>query len=455
MTMMNQWHTCKQEACDAVVLFRLGDFYEAFHEDALLVSKETGVTLTKRQEVPMSGVPAHTSDIYIEKLIKRGYKVAIVEQVEDAKQAKGLVKREIVRIVTPGTVMHGSLLSSKEPAFIACLIAHASCYALAFLDVTTGELITTECTSSDDVTATLSKFAPKELLISSELSCDRAWIEHLCISTKEASFFDKKQAIDFVNRHFSQQNICDHTEGVLIATGSLLRYINLYLKLSIEHITSLHRHNLPGFMMLGKTTQKHLELVEPMHEKSHTLLHVLDKTKTPMGGRRLRHFILHPLLCTKMISERQEVIAAFLQEEHTMRECAELLTPICDIERLIVRAESGSISPRDLAALANSLKPVSLIKKHIQHFPADFILLSLVDVKEVVEQICTALVDSPPAKLHEAPVFRKGYNQTLDDLYNTLHDNQGWLAAYQERLRVELDIKTLKVSYTHAIGHYI
>lgn len=445
MTMMNQWHTCKQEAGDAIVLFRLGDFYEAFHEDALIVSKEAGVTLTKRQDVPMSGVPAHTSDIYVDKLVKRGYKVAIVEQVEEAKNTKGLVKREIVRIVTPGTVMQGSLLSSKEPSFIACVL-QLDTYQLAFLDLTTGDFILLECTHPEEVTSTLSKFSPKELLIPSDLICQKPWMENLVLTKKDADFFEHDKMVHAMQQQFPLTESLPH--GLMLVGGALLHYVHNSLKLPISHITSFQRHHLPAFMTLGRTTQKHLELIEPMHEGSRTLLDVLDRTKTPMGGRRLRHLILHPLLCQEEIKKRQRIISSFVQDEETMLRCAQLLEPICDIERLVVRAEAGSISPRELVSLATSLAPIPLIKKLVPHLQEE-------DVSDIVHVLQTALVDTPPLKLHEGPVFRTGYNQHLDTLYSTLQDSHSWLAAYQEQLRSELDIKTLKVSFTHAFGHYI
>ncbi len=460
-TMMDQWHACKEQAGEAVVLFRLGDFYEAFHDDATLVSKEAGVTLTHRQGIPMSGVPAHASDLYIDKLLSRGHKVAVVEQIEEAKSTKGLVKREIVRIITPGTVTGGSLLVSKASSFIACLVRARSHYGLALLEITTGEFILIECADFGEALNTLSRFEPKEILIAKgepEISKLQQQLS-FTLTTKDNWYFEQEKTKNHLLKHFDVMHLdglgLKDAEHIARAAGALLSYVGIDLRVPVHHIKKIKKQSLSGYMALDKTSQKHLELVSPLHEGSPTLLSTLDKTQTPMGTRLLKHWILHPLICSKTIHSRQKAISFFLNHTSLLSTCIEHIHPIGDIERLIMRVETGIASPRDLMALGLSLEPIPLIKQTLGSPPELAILDNLIDTSALTSHLRSALVETPPMRLHESRTFKPGYHEALDHLYSSIDNSELWLIEYQQKLRSELDIKTLKVGFTRAFGHYI
>jgi DNA mismatch repair protein MutS len=455
--MMAQWHACKEAAPETILLFRLGDFYEAFYEDAEVLAKELDLTLTKRQEIPMAGVPHHMGDTYIDRLVAKGYRVSIAEQMENPKEVKGIVKRGIARIVTPGTVINSSLISDKEQNFLACVFPLNQTFGLSFLDITTASFFTFELSSEKDLFDELCRVQPKELLLG------KRWGKALAEQVKsafrptvhmlESWHFDHQSALDVLLRHFQVQSLDGFgLKGMVAginAAGALLSYVQDDLNLPVDHIRQLRTHKGDGFMQIDQSTQRNLELIRPLHEgqKESTLLHLIDGTKTPMGGRRLRSWLLHPLLDVAKIKERQDKIEALTKDLSGVLGLRRHLGEVRDLERLMMRIETGFASPRDLAALRSSLEQIPAIAPHVTE--------TLPDVSMVVEKLQGALVDAPPMRLSDGGIFRQGYDAELDQLLAIKHDSKSWVANYQVHLRESLGIKTLKVGYTKAFGYYI
>lgn len=454
--MMSQWTECKKQASGAVLLFRLGDFYEAFEDDAVLLAKELELVLTKRQDTPMAGIPAHTCETYIDRLVSKGYRVAIAEQMEDPKAVKGIVKREIVRIVTPGSVINSSLLSDKSHNFIACLSQINSTYGLAILDLTTADFRVMEFQDTPPLLDELGRFSPKELIVS-----EKCWkhlsnhLEELGISStlvREEYHFDHQFACESLSKHFQVHTLdgfgLKGMVAAINAAGALMTYVKDDLNLNFSHIKSIHPHHLSKYMTLDRITQRHLELVEPLHEKGETLLSILDETATPMGGRLLREWLLHPLLSVEEIQLRQDLIEKFFNSQTNLKA---LLKEVRDLQRLIMRIETGYANPRDVAGLRFSLEPLPEISQVLQKLGME----ALPDLSELTKKIAGAIVDAPPLRLSDGGIFKPGCHFELDELKTLKSESQAWLAAYQTKLREEVHIKTLKVSYTQAFGYYI
>ncbi len=468
--MMLQWHACKTKADGALLLFRLGDFYEAFYADASTLAKELDITLTKRQDIPMAGLPYHTSEQYIDKLVSRGYRVAIAEQIEDPKETKGLVKREIVRIVTPGTLIHSSLLIENTNNFIGCLSLINQLFGLSILDLTTGECKVLEFPDFSSFRDECIRLKPKELLLSKKcFSSHEAAIQELkeelgfSLFIKEDSHFQFQYTYDFLTRHFSMQSLdgfgLKGMVSALSSAGALLCYVKDDLNLSIKHIQSIKRQELGQYMALDSTTLKHLEILENMHDKESkcTLLHHLDKTHTPMGGRLLKYWLSHPLLSPSSIEERQEAISFFIQFP-SFKDLSNSLAKIKDLERLIIRLETGFGGPKDLLALRLSLEEAPTILSLLKDVSSSLLntqVQNLCNISTLTEKLKKALQEDPPLRVSDGNVIREGFSLELDELRILCSDSQSWIAKYQTTLREETGIRTLKVGYTKAFGYYI
>lgn len=471
--MMLQWQACKEVAGNAVLLFRMGDFYEAFHDDAALIARELDLTLTRRQDIPMSGVPYHSSESYIDKLVSKGYRVAVAEQTEDPKTAKGLVKREIVRVVTPGTLITSSLLSDKSNNFFAALARVGSIYGLAVLDVTTADFRVIEFEHEQELLNEIYRLHPAEFLVShkfkekhSHLFDDLKQTYEFLLNVQEDWRFDHQVAHDFLTAQFGVRSLDGFgLKGMVVAinaAGALLNYLQDTLCLPIEHIKDIHPYSTSQYMSLDRSTQRNLELTEPLHEgsRNHTLLKLLDKTQTPMGARLLRQWIKQPLLCINAISKRQDAIQAFFNHPSDLEKLGTLLAEVRDMERLMMRISAGYASPRDMVALRFSFSPVDSIKAILQTLSPQSELLQLTEqqldsLPEMTSLIAKAIVDEPPLRITDGKIFREGYYQELDDLRAFSRDSQTWLANYQTRLREETGIKTMKVGYNRMFGYYI
>ncbi len=464
---MAQWHACKKSSPEGILLFRLGDFYEAFYEDAILLSKELDLTLTKRHDVPMAGLPYHASENYIDKLVSKGYRVAIAEQMEDPRAVKGLVKREIVRIVTPGTIVNSTLLTDKSNNFLASIAQVGEIQGLCVLDLTTADFRAMEFENVRELADELCRLSPREILVSEKWQKKHADLANELkdqlraqINSKEDWHFDHNHACDVLLRHFQVHNLDGFGLKGMIpaisAAGAMLHYVRDDLNLRAHHITSIRAEHLSRYMQLDRSTQKNLEIFESLHDskKSHSLLKVLDLTETPMGGRLLKTWLTHPLMDIGEIHSRQDAIADFIKHPDHSREIRVHLSEIRDLERLMMRIETGYASPRDLAGLCYSLEHVAPLSNLISTLSSQGIE-KLSDVSSLASKIKNALSDAPPLRPSDGGIFREGFHKELDELLSLKEGSHSFVAKYQVQLREETQIKTLKVGYTRAFGYYI
>lgn len=439
--MMSQWQTCKAEAKSALLFFRLGDFYEAFHEDAKTISREVGLTLTARQGIPMCGVPFHTAEGYIDKLVAKGFKIAIAEQMEDPKAVKGIVKREIVRIVTPGTVVTSQLLSDKKNNFFVSIAETNSLFGLAVLDLTTGEFRAFELEKEELLIDELCRLRPAELLVCKSFNFLKELSHHFPFIANIKPSLNSKLSSDVLTAHFDVVNLDGFglrgKEMAITAAGSLVLYLKEELSLPLEHISHIETSSPHQFMALDRSTMRHLEISE-------SLADLLDETSTPMGGRLLRQWVQQPLLSCERIRVRQEEVAFYIARAEVSKKLREILSHIRDLERLMMKISASYATPRDLLALGLSLSHLAQIKE-----------VPLFDAKPLAEKILSSLVDAPPLRLGEGDIFRDGYSEELDQLRQLSKDSMSWMARYQVTLREQTGIRTLKVGYTKAFGYYI
>lgn len=471
--MMLQWQACKKVAGSAVLLFRMGDFYEAFYEDAALIAKELELTLTRRADIPMSGMPFHSSEPYIDKLVGKGYRVAIAEQTEDPKKTKGLVKREVVRVVSPGTLINSSLLSDKANNFFASITRVGSILGLAVLDLTTADFRVIEFEHEQDLLNEIYRLHPAEFLVSNKFQEKHSHLFQeirqsydFLLNTLEDWHFDHQVAHDFMTNHLKVLTLDGFgLKGMVAginASGALLGYLQDNLCLPIDHITEIQPYTTSQYMALDRSTQRNLELTESLQDgtRRNTLLGLMDKTKTPMGARLLRHWVKQPLMSVEEISKRQDAVQALFNAPWIVEQVSTLLDGVRDMERLIMRISAGYASPRDLVALRISFEPIQQIKQVLQHaINASSMLRDeeqrLDSLPAMTTLIANAIVDEPPLRLTDGRIFRDGYNTELDDLRTISQDSKTWIANYQTHLRETTGIKTLKVGFTRMFGYFI
>ncbi len=471
--MMAQWQACKEAAKDSLLLFRMGDFYEAFHDDASVIARELDLTLTKRQDIPMCGVPWHTSDSYIDKLVGKGYRVAVAEQTEDPKFAKGLVKRGIVRVVTPGTLIDSSLLSEKRNNFFASITRVGSIFGLAYLDLTTAEFRVIEFLDLQELINEIHRLKPAEFL-----TPQRFYNQHLklfedlrqsfdtLINTRDDWTFEHQTTYEFLVQHFKVHNLDGFgLKGMVVgvnAAGALLHFLQSDLCLPIEHIQDISTYSTSEFMTLDRMTMRNLELTEALYDgaRKNTLLYILDQTLTPMGGRLIRNWIKQPLLSVEKIQKRQNAIEALIANPFSFKELRLHLRHINDLERLMMKISSGYASPRDLYALRQSLEALPHLKGVLLSILSkpgllDEQMRQLNPIPSLTQLIAAAIADDPPVRLSDGQVIRDGYHKELDELRTICHDSKAWMMRYQQQVRDETGIRTLKVGYNKIFGYYI
>lgn len=466
--MMAQWHACKEECGDALLFFRLGDFYEAFHGDAEIISKAVNVTLTARQGTAMCGVPYHTADVYIDKLVAQGFKIAVAEQMEDPKSVKGLVQRKVVKTITPGTLINSQLLSDKSPNYFAAISQIGSMFGLALLELTTADFAVFEFEKMQDLLDELCRVRPAEFLVSKRLQKTHPLLlKELSLhfpfltNEKDESFFDLKLTTDTLASHFKTHSLdgfgLKGQVSAISAAGALMAHLKHQLSVPLEPVTSIRTEPLSRYMALDRAALKNLEITESFSDQGakHTLWHLLDHTATAMGGRMLRHWIQHPLLSVPEILDRQEAISLFLAKPDQMKKLREKLDGMRDLERLIIKTCTRNANPRDVLALGLSIGKVSPLKEDLASFPIGDTLRALADPAPLAQKILSALSESPPLRLGEGDLFRDGYHQELDALRQLSRESTSWIARYQVQLREETGIKTLKVGFTKAFGYYI
>ncbi len=451
--MMAQWEVCKAQAGDALLFFRLGDFYEAFHEDAITISKAVGITLTARQTTPMCGVPFHTAEGYIDKLVGKGFKVAVAEQVESA--GKGLVKREIVRVVTPGTLINSQLLSDKKNNYFASIAQIGSIFGIATLDVSTGEFRTIETEKLSELSDELHRLRPAEILVSKKFKSSHPnlfiEISHgfpFILNEKEEWRFDPKSSAELLQAHFKVHTL--DTFGLkgqlasVAAAGALVGTLKQELNFRLDHVPGICPDYLQSYMALDRSTLSNLEL-------DSSLLNFLDRTSTPMGARLLTSWIKHPLLSIPEIERRQDAVTELMGND-----VIPSLDDVRDLERLMMKTAANYGTPRDLLALGLSLAKIPQLYEELIGFTAPEIVALRERLSDPVSiKILASLSETPPLRIGEGELFKDGVHPDLDRLRVLSRDSITWMAGYQSRLREETGIKSLKVGYTKAHGYYI
>lgn len=468
--MMTHYLETKKAYPDCLLFYRLGDFYEMFFEDARLASKELELTLTGKEcgleeRAPMCGVPFHAADSYINRLVKRGYKVAVAEQMEDPKLAKGLVKREVIRVVTPGTVTAAGALEEEKNNYLAAVSEENGRYGLAFADISTGSFFVTEADGRKELGDILAEFHPAELLKRKNLSLDGCLRheEELAISELPDSAFLRDNAVSLLTEHFRAATtealgLSDYPLGTL-AAGAALRYLYDTQKNSCELITELKAYRGNAYLFIDAASRRNLELTETLRDKNKhgSLLWVLDRTKTAMGARFLRNLLEKPLLGIPEIEARQDAIQEFLSRYIDREELREYLAPIYDMERLMGRITLGSANARDMLAFGSSIAALPPIKDLLQSFSAPLLRdfsQSLDDLKDLSALLARAIADDPPLTLREGHIIKDGYHEDVDRYRRASTEGKQWLAELEERERNKTGIKNLRIKYNKVFGYY-
>jgi DNA mismatch repair protein MutS len=472
---MRQYLDVKERYKDCIIFFRMGDFYEMFFEDAVTASKVLEITLTsrnkgKKDSIPLCGVPHHAASTYISKLIDSGYKVAICEQVEDPKEAKGIVKREVVRIVTPGLVANSENLSAKKNNFLASFSLRDETFGLAFIDISTGEFRVSETENREIFLDEIAGLEIKELLLSEEMrgsSLVKAFspeMNQCVVNYLSPLSFGYDSAIELLNEYFDAKVIderaFEHHPAAAEAAGAILGYVKDTQREGFGHINSIEWHEIKGYLMLDDTAKKNLELFQTIQggSKTGTLFHVLDETVTAIGARRLRWWLNYPLFDSPMIRERLAAVKE-IKEQHILRKnLREALSHVYDLERLGGRISMGIANGRDLVSLKTSLVMIPAIKEVVDGLESSKIVSiragidGMPDIEELIER---SIVDEPPLTIGEGYVIKKGYNEELDDLVSLATDGKKWIAKLEEKERKRTGITTLKVGFNNVFGYYI
>jgi Mismatch repair ATPase (MutS family) len=469
--MMQQWHACKMAAPNALLLFRLGDFYEAFEEDAQQIASLLGLFLTKRQEIPMCGIPAHAADNYLEKLVGLGYRVAIAEQTEEAKSSQGLVKREIVKILSPATHINSTAIAEKEPLLFASVSHVGKTFGLSIIDLTTGLFQSAECSQPDELFEELKRLHPTELITSDKThsTFQKAFTElqqttRVTLHKAPPFLFELGSATSALKAHFEVTTLdAFGFEGAIAAiqsSGALLRYLKEDHRLSLSGIFPPQLYRPRDFLYLDASTMQNLELLKTRSgDKKGSLLHLIDSTKTPMGARLLAEFLRRPSLDIPTIVKRQEVGYFIKEKQGFLPPLQSALSGVRDFERIAMKLSQESPAPRDLGALLHTLTALPPLFNHLSEYALPALLYDACQECSTFEQekalLDRFLSDTLPLRISEGGVVRSGFSPKLDELRFIAHSGKEWLLAYQERLRVETGIKTLKVGYTNAFGYYI
>ena len=473
--MMQKYMETKQEYKDCILFYRLGDFYEMFFEDALTASRELEITLTGKscglkERAPMCGVPFHAVEGYLNKLVSKGYKVAICEQVEDPKQAKGLVKREVTRIVTPGTNLDTYALDETKNNYIMCIVYVDNKYGVSVADVTTGAYFVTELDSERKLLDEISKYMPSEIISNEAFFMSGIDLEDLrhrlgiTIYSLESWYFGDDLAATTLKDHFHVASLDglglgDYNCGV-IAAGSLLKYLYETQKTTLDHMTTIEPYSTGKFMVLDSSTRRNLELVETLREKQKrgSLLWVLDKTKTAMGARTLRSYLEQPLIDKKQIEARLDMVEELKNNMICREELREYLNPIYDLERLISRVVYQTANPRDLIAFRSSLEMLPAIKTLLQDLSSPLVR-ELDEELDPLTDICTLITESieeePPISIREGGMIKTGYDEQVDHLRNAKTEGKTWLARIEEEEREKTGIKNLRIKYNKVFGYYL
>ncbi|MFQ3676000.1 MAG: DNA mismatch repair protein MutS, partial [Endomicrobiia bacterium] len=479
--LMKQYHQLKLQYMDCLLMFRLGDFYELFGDDAIKASPILGVVLTKRQSVPMCGVPFHSVNNYLAKLIHSGFKVAICEQLEDPKDVKGIVKRDVVRVITPGTVLEDFILEPKKNNFLTSIkitnIDNEFYVGIASVDISTGDFIVTQFkdTNFTKLLNELVKISPSEIIFSEEDKEKynlekKIYFNNIHFEYLNDWYFDANSAIEKIKQLYKIKTLesfgisIQNHSLTLSAIGGILEYINKTQKNFVTKLKNIHFYSIEDYMILDTSCIRNLELLENYYNrtKENTLLDVIDKTITSSGGRLLRQWLLKPLLKLEEIIKRQNFVELFFEDNFTRIKIREKLKSVSDIERIVNKISSKTVSPKELLSLSETLKTVPeinrLVKESISSsriLTNEFEELLSPELNEVVEIIDKSITSDPPVDIKKGNVIKTGYSNELDELRTFATSSKTWLMKYQEELRQKTGISSLKVGFTNVFGYYI
>lgn len=472
--MMTHYLETKKEYPDCLLFYRLGDFYEMFFEDAVTVSRELEITLTGKEcgleeRAPMCGVPHHAVETYLNRLVQKGFKVAIAEQMEDPKLTKGLVKREVIRVVTPGTITSAQALDETKNNYLMGIVYVGETFGISVADITTGEFLLTEVESERELTDEINKFNPSEIICNEAFYVSGVDIEeiknryHAVVSSLDNHFFSDEVCRKILKEHYkvgalSGLGLEDYDTGV-IAAGAVMQYMYETQKNSLSHITTITPYSTGQFMIIDTSTRRNLELLETLREKQKrgSLLWVLDRTKTAMGARMLRTYIEQPLIHKSEIIKRQNAIEELNMNYISREEICEYLNPIYDLERLIGRISYKTANPRDLISFKNSLEMLPFIRNILDEFNSELLtelhgeLDPLEDVKELIDK---AIIDDPPITVREGGIVKEGFHEETDKYRHAKTEGKTWLAELETKEKEKTGIKNLKVKYNKVFGYY-
>lgn len=466
---MRQYLDIKGQNTDAIIFFRMGDFYEMFYDDAVVASRELGIALTSRdreRSIPMCGVPYHAAASYIARLVKTGHKVAVCEQVEDPKASKGIVERAVTRVITPGIAFDDELLEPRANNFIASVFIDSDGTGLAYMDVTTGEFRVTEGLSAEGLVDELKRVRPLELLLDEKATAaldlkNTSIKKHTILEVYE---FNLETSLKCLNGHFKTASLdgfgCAGFSSGVRAAGALLKYIKETQRSGLGHVKSITPYFTHDYLVMDHSTLKNLEVVENIRSgaRSGTLLELLDKTRTAMGARRLKAWLLRPLKDSKNIRARLSAVEEFTENPDLTEKLSGLLSGVYDLERLTSRVSLKIAGPRDISALRDSLEKLPLVLEVLGCFSSPLVreLAEGIDpLPEAVSLVNDALVDSPPASIKDGGVIREGYDRDLDDLREAGSGGKDWIARLEAEERKRTGISSLKVGYNRVFGYYI
>ncbi len=473
--MMQKYLETKNEYKDCILFYRLGDFYEMFFEDAITASRELEITLTGKdcgmpERAPMCGIPFHACDGYLNKLVSKGYKVAICEQVEDPKQAKGLVKREVIRIVTPGTNMDTQALDASKNNYLMSIVCVSDQYGVAVSDITTGAFFLTEVDNQRKLMDEITRYAPAEIICNQAFAVSGFDIADLknrlgiTVFTLDDWYFDDDKCRGALKDHFRVGSLdglglADYATGTT-AAGSLLQYLKETQKTDLSNLTQIRPYRTGKYMIIDTSTRRNLELCETLREKQKrgSLLWVLDKTKTAMGARMLRSFIEQPLVDKEEIEQRLSAIAELNENAIVREEMREYLGPVYDLERLISRISYKSANPRDLIAFKTSLNMIPPIRYILGSMQSELLCSlrdSLDDLTDLAQLLERSIIDEPPIGVREGGFIKDGYNEEVDKLRKAKTEGKTWLAELEARERERTGIAKLRIKYNKVFGYYI
>ena len=473
--MMQQYMEIKEQYKDCILFYRLGDFYEMFFDDAITCSKVLEITLTGKncgleERAPMCGVPYHAVESYLSKMIENGYKVAICEQVEDPKEAKGIVKRDVTRIVTPGTNLNMQMLDETKNNFLMSIMYTINDFGIAVVDITTGDFFVTEVDNSRKLEDEINKYSPSEIICNEAFYISGYDIDgiatrlNISVSSLDSWYYNEESAINKIKEHFKVDSLMglglvDFNIGA-IAAGGLLQYLYDTQKNSLDHLTHITPYITSKYMVLDSATRRNLELLETLREKQKkgSLLWVLDKTKTAMGARLLRKYIEQPLIDFDEIIKRHDAIESINNNAITREELREYLNPIYDLERLLTKVSYKSVNPRDLIALKTSMQMIPHIKCLLQDLDAPLLkelydeIDTLEDLSEMIEK---SIEEDPPIAVKEGGIIKDGFNEEVDKLRSVKTDGKSWLTDIETKEREKTGIKNLRIKFNKVFGYYL